>query len=61
MSSTRPTALFEICEEGGWTGALSLNVTIIDRYVCETCMGPVLQPVIVGSLLESGCGMSQWC
>lgn len=28
-------------------------MTIIDRYACETCMRPALQPAVVGSLLHS--------
>lgn len=49
LSSTRPTALFERSGRGGGGFAESLNVTLIDRYLCE----PALQPVVVGSLLHS--------
>lgn len=41
------------CLRGGGGSSESLNVTIIDRYLCETCMRPALQPVVVGSLLHS--------
>lgn len=27
-------------------------MTVIDRYLCETCMKPALLPVVVGSLLH---------
>lgn len=33
-------------------GRESLNVTVIDRYLCETCMKPAVLPVVVGSLLH---------
>lgn len=43
-----------VCEEGALGGSWeSLNVTIIDRYLCGTRMRPALQPAVVGSLQHS--------